>query len=177
MRWLRHYMVLLDPSVLTREFAVILEASSCNAFGPEGNEMLSAKLAEWSKQLRQHPDAVEEQVGRWTSELASHQLQLGSNEYQTLRHLCAQWNTIRENMEAASALPEVLAKYRQVRDHEAPQPTSLGCCCRCSCPWRPRSGRAPWTSSCWRCSRRCCRARCSRRSARPRRPRCSSGRG
>ena len=104
-RWLRHYMASLDPSALTREFAVILEASSCNAFGPEGNELLSAKLAEWSKQLRQHPEAVEEQVGRWTSELASHQLQLGSNEYQTLRHLCAQWNTIRENMEAASALP------------------------------------------------------------------------
>lgn len=124
-RWLRHYMASLDPSALTREFAVILEASSCNAFGPEGNELLSAKLAEWSKQLRQHPEAVEEQVGRWTSELASHQLQLGSNEYQTLRHLCAQWNTIRENMEAASALPEVLAKYRQVRDHEAPPPTSL----------------------------------------------------
>lgn len=124
-RWLRHYMASLDPSALTREFAVILEASSCNAFGPEGNELLSAKLAEWSKQLRQHPEAVEEQVGRWTSELASHQLQLGSNEYQTLRHLCAQWNTIRENMEAASALPEVLVKYRQVRDHEAPPPTSL----------------------------------------------------
>ena len=58
-RWLRHYMASLDPSALTREFAVILEASSCNAFGPEGNELLSAKLAEWSKQLRQHPEAVE----------------------------------------------------------------------------------------------------------------------
>lgn len=45
-RWLRHYMASLDPSALTREFAVILEASSCNAFGPEGNELLSAKLAE-----------------------------------------------------------------------------------------------------------------------------------
>lgn len=124
-RWLRHYVASLDPSALPREFAVILEASSCNAFGPEGNELLSAKLAEWSGQLRQHPEAVEEQVGRWTSELASHQLQLGGNEYQTLRHLCAQWNTIRKNMEAASALPEVLAKYQQVRDHEAPPPTSL----------------------------------------------------
>ena len=30
-RWLRHYMASLDPSALTREFAVILEASSCNA--------------------------------------------------------------------------------------------------------------------------------------------------
>ena len=59
------------------------------------------------------------------TELVSHQLQLGGNEYQTLRHLCTQWNTIRGNMEAASALPEVLAKYRQVRDHEAPPPTSL----------------------------------------------------
>ena len=124
-RWLRHYVASLDPSALTREFAVILEASSCNAFGPEGNELLSAKLAEWSRRLRPHPEAVEEQVGRWISELASHQLQLGGNEYQTLRHLCTQWNTIQGNMEAASALPEVLAKYRQVRDHEAPPPTFL----------------------------------------------------
>lgn len=124
-RWLRHYVASLDPSALTREFAVILEASSCNAFGPEGNELLSAKLAEWSRRLRQYPEAVEEQVGRWISELASHQLRLGGNEYQTLQRLCTQWNTIRGNMEAASALPEVLAKYQQVHDHEAPPPTSL----------------------------------------------------
>lgn len=110
--WLRHYMTSLDPSALTRRFAVILEASSCNALGPESNELLSAKLTERSKQLRQHPGAVEEQIGRWTSELAPHQLQFGSDEYQTLRHLCVQWNTIRENMEAIPALPEVLAKYR-----------------------------------------------------------------
>ena len=100
-RWLRHYVASLDPSALTREFAVILEASSCNAFGPEGNELLSAKLAEWSRRLRQYPEAVEEQVGRWISELASHQLRLGGNEYQTLQRLCTQWNTIRGNMEAA----------------------------------------------------------------------------
>lgn len=124
-RWLRHYVASLDPSALTREFAVILEASSCNAFGPEGNELLSAKLAEWSRRLRQYPEAVEEQVGRWISELASHQLRLGGNEYQTLQRLCTQWHTIRGNMEAASALPEVLAKYQQVHDHEAPPPTSL----------------------------------------------------
>lgn len=124
-RWLRHYVASLDPSALTREFAVILEASSCNAFGPEGNELLSAKLAEWPRRLRQYPEAVEEQVGRWISELASHQFRLGGNEYQTLQRLCTQWNTIRGNLEAVSALPEVLAKYQQVRDHEAPPPTSL----------------------------------------------------
>ena len=124
-RWLRHYVASLDPSALTREFAVILEASACNAFGPEGSELLSAKLSEWSRELRQYPEAVEEQVGRWTSELETHQLRLGDNEYQALRHLCTQWDTIRGNMEAASALPEVLAKYRQVRDHEAVPPASL----------------------------------------------------
>lgn len=90
MRWPHHYMASLDLSALARGFAAILEASSCNTLELEDNELFSTKLTERSKQPRQHPGVAEEQVRRWTSELALRRLQLGSNEYRTLRHLCAQ---------------------------------------------------------------------------------------
>ncbi|HMR47863.1 MAG TPA: hypothetical protein PKE40_01210 [Arachnia sp.] len=124
-RWLRHYVASLDPSALTREFAIILEASSYQAFGPEGEQLLSKKLSQWSSELRDRPGTEDEQVQRWFDEIRSHQLSVAANEYPTLRSVSGDWLRWKTQLEAASALPEVLVKYEKVRDFEAQIPSSL----------------------------------------------------
>ena len=54
-RWLRHYLVSLDPRSLSREFVVILEAASQDAFGPHGKVIVGDQLNEWCEQLRNEP--------------------------------------------------------------------------------------------------------------------------
>lgn len=124
-RWLRHYFASLDPTALTREFAVILEAASCDAFGVEGQELLSEKLATWSKELRDSNEIVAEQINRWHDEISGHQQSLGPDEYGALRAVCPQWRDLSHGLEAASALPPLLEKYAKVRDFEAPLSTRL----------------------------------------------------
>ena len=80
-RWLRHYFASLDPTALSREFAIILESASCAAFGPEGQELLAERLATWSRELRDSSETVEEQVARWNEEITDHAMALDSNEY------------------------------------------------------------------------------------------------
>lgn len=46
-RWLKHYLDAQDPSRLGREFAIILEATSYNAFGPAAQQLMSQRLATW----------------------------------------------------------------------------------------------------------------------------------
>jgi hypothetical protein len=124
-RWLRHYVASLDPSALTREFAVILEASSYQAFGPEGEKLLSEKLAQWSTELRNRPGTLDEQIQRWVDEISAHRLVISPSQYPTLKSLSWDWPALQTQLEAASALPEVAAKYQQVRDFESEIPSSL----------------------------------------------------
>lgn len=124
-RWLRHYFASLDPTALTREFAIILESASYAAFGPEGQELLAERLSTWSKELRNNNEVVEEQISRWVNEITDHQMSLDPDEYPTLRMVCSQWDQLREVLEHVSALPPMLEKYQQVRDFEAPLPTRL----------------------------------------------------
>lgn len=90
-RWLRHYVASLDPSALTREFAVILEASSYQAFGPEGEKLLSEKLAQWSTELRNRPGTLDEQIQRWVDEISAHRLVISPSQYPTLKSLSWDW--------------------------------------------------------------------------------------
>lgn len=124
-RWLRHYFASLDATALTREFAIILEAASCNAFGPEGSELLGERLSTWSRDLRNNSQVVEEQIDRWGEEITDHQMSLDPSEYPTLRRLCPQWDQLKQILDRCSALPSMLEKYQQVREFEAPVPTRL----------------------------------------------------
>lgn len=47
LRWLRHYLTSLDPLALGREFSIILEATSYDAFGPAGQALLSEVMTRW----------------------------------------------------------------------------------------------------------------------------------
>ena len=124
-RWLRHYLTSLDPSALTREFAVILEATSYRGFGTKGQQILSDLVATWCAELRSRPDIVEAQVQKWYAELAVHSRQVDQDHYATLAALCPEWPAVQAQLERAAALPEVIEKYAGIKDFDAPIPSVL----------------------------------------------------
>lgn len=125
-RWLRHYVSSLDPTALTREFAVILEASSYDAFGPQGQQLMSGQMADWCTMLRDKAEIVEAQVGAWQQEIADHRQRLDQSAYREIAELASgDWRKITQQIEAASALPKVIEKYEQVRDTDRVLPTVL----------------------------------------------------
>lgn len=124
-RWLKHYLGSLDPAVLGREFAVVLEAASYNAFGREGQLLVTKMMAEWVGQLRQRNEVIEEQISLWRKEISANSLAVGDTNYVMLPKVSSDWPTVREALEAASSVPEVLEKYEAVRDTETVVPTRI----------------------------------------------------
>ena len=121
-RWLRHYLTSLDPSALTREFAVILEATSYDAFGAQGQAKLSDRMTQWCTELRNRNQIVEAQIGSWVKEIRARSQQLDPSKYQALAALSPQWNAVKSQLESASALPEMIDRYAAVRNHDAALP-------------------------------------------------------
>lgn len=121
-RWLRHYLTSLDLSALTREFAVILEATSYDAFGAQGQAMLSDRMTQWCTELRNRDEIVEAQIGSWVKEIRARSQQLDPSKYQALAALSPQWNAVKSQLESASALPEMIDRYAAVRNHDAALP-------------------------------------------------------
>ncbi|HOF63766.1 MAG TPA: hypothetical protein PLL54_05620 [Dermatophilaceae bacterium] len=124
-RWLRHYLTSLDPLALTREFAVILEATSYDAFGPAGQRLLSARMSEWVKELRTRDDIVESQINLWRKEIQTQGQALAPTLFPVLAAVSPQWGQVKGTLEKASALPPVLEKYTAVRNHDGSIPRVL----------------------------------------------------
>lgn len=124
-RWLRHYLASLDPTNLSREFAVILEATSYDAFGPQGQKMLGDRMTTWCAELRSRGDIVDAQVRNWAGEIGMQRQQLDDSQYAALAQVSPQWPQLKRQLESASALPEVITKYEAVRAFDAPLPTVL----------------------------------------------------
>jgi hypothetical protein len=124
-RWLKHYLGSLDPAALGREFAVVLEAASHNAFGREGQLLVTERMASWVGRLRQSNDVVEEQVDLWRGEVSTLGMAVADGSYPTLAKICPDWGTLKGTLEAASSLPQTLDKYVTVRDSETVVPTRI----------------------------------------------------
>lgn len=124
-RWLRHYLTSLAPTALTREFAVILEATSHNAFGAAGQQLLSEAIGKWRIQLRNDVDAVDSQIKRWVADIGIRREELDQDSYPVLAFLSPHWPIVKRQIELASALPETLLAYEAIRDFDAPIPSVL----------------------------------------------------
>ena len=118
-RWLRHYLVGLDPRGIGRDFAIIFEAAAQGAFGPEGDAFISERLSSWNTILRQDVELLDEQVTRWQSYLATHRQQLAGDEFATLRQLSPDFGTIEDLLESASALPEAIDSFETTRERSS----------------------------------------------------------
>jgi len=124
-RWLRHYLTSLDPAALTREFAIILEATSHDAFGPAGQKALSEVMDRWRAELLTRQEIVEAQIQQWAGEIGVHRQELSRSAYPTLADLSPEWGRIRRQLESASALPEVIDTYESIREFDSPLPRVL----------------------------------------------------
>ena len=124
-RWLRHYLDSLDPTALTREFAVVLEAASYQAFGPAGQQLATERIKSWVTRMRTTDGVVDQQIRRWTGEIGMQRGKLDVNQYQTLAKLAPEFDRLRHQIESASALPAVTAKYEEIKNHSAPMPSVL----------------------------------------------------
>lgn len=124
-RWLKHYLSSLDSSALTREFAVILEATSYDAFGPAGQRLLTDRMSTWCSELRNRAEIVEAQVETWVEECKVESQALGAGTYRILAQLSPEWPRVKEQLEAASALPRIKDKYTLVRNFDSDLPKVL----------------------------------------------------
>lgn len=124
-RWLRHYLLSLDPTALTREFAVVLESSAQGAFGLDGQNVVADQLADWNDTLRSRKDIVDAQVAKWRAELAVHGQILDRTHYAELAALSPDWGHVKNQLEAASALPIVIEKYENILSFEASRSNTI----------------------------------------------------
>lgn len=124
-RWLRHYLDSLDPTALTREFAVVLEATSYDAFGPAGQRLATERMKTWVTHMRSNDGVIEQQIKRWTGEIGMQRGRLDVTQYETLAKVAPDFGKLRHQIESASALPAVTAKYEEIKNHSAPMPSVL----------------------------------------------------
>ena len=125
-RWLKHYLDAQDPSRLGREFAIILEATSYNAFGPAAQQLMSQRLSLWVTQLRNNEEIVEQQIIRWMGEIGSQSEQVTPSSFENLSSLARKdWPRLQTQLEAASALPVMIDKYSAIAKADAQLPTIL----------------------------------------------------
>jgi tetratricopeptide (TPR) repeat protein len=125
LRWLRHYLTSLDPLALGREFSIILEATSYDAFGPAGQALLSEVMTRWCAELRTRSEIVEDQIQTWIRELGTNREMINGNEYTTIATYAPDWSTFAAQLEQASALPVIIDKYEAIKSFDAPIPSSL----------------------------------------------------
>lgn len=124
-RWLRHYLTSLDPHGLTREFAVILEATSYDAFGGAGQQLLAEVMTSWCDELRNSPEIVEKQIQSWVREVATQREQLAHGAYPALAKLSPDFPSFQRQLEQSSALPIVIETYETIKAFDAPIPSVL----------------------------------------------------
>jgi hypothetical protein len=124
-RWLRHYLSSLDPRSLTREFAVVLEGVSHDAFGASGREIVLRQLARWQRILREDVELVQAQSTAWQTEVAIHRGRVGDDEFPFLTAMSSDWPLVKSNLEHASAHGFVLDRYLSIRERARPAAATI----------------------------------------------------
>lgn len=115
-RWLRQYLLGMDPMNLTREFVVVLECINKGAFGPQGEALAAEKLSEWTTQLRSDPEVLDKQVEAWRAFVATQAQQLNRSEFPVLRLTCPQWPLLESLVEDASAIPVTIEWFETAQN-------------------------------------------------------------
>jgi len=115
-RWLRHYFNGLDPRNLPRDFAVLMEGATRNAFGPSGRCEVESKLSEWVTLLRDDATKLAEQIDIWHKEISNQRVCVNKAEFSTLAKVSPTWPQLQAQLESASALGRTRAKYVGIRD-------------------------------------------------------------
>lgn len=110
-RWLKHYLSVLDPSSLGRDFAVVLESVSQGAFGPAGREMVQEVLSQWRELLLTDDSVIAAQVERWRKEIASRRSDSATDRFPRLAQVSPEWPQLDGALANAGAHQGVHAEY------------------------------------------------------------------
>ncbi|GAA4951718.1 hypothetical protein [Actinoplanes utahensis] len=111
LRWLRHYLIALDPLELGREFAMVLESISQGAFGPAGVAMVQERLDEWRSQLLRDESREQAQIDRWRAELERHVGSSSADRFPRLAAISPQWPQMDEALARAAAHGSLIDAY------------------------------------------------------------------
>lgn len=116
LRWLHHYLTSCKSDALTREFAVILEASAQGAFGANGAKMMSSQLKKWNDDLRMDDEVVQAQITEWQDEIGNNSQILEDSEYEELKAVCPDYPKVKDLLESVTGVGETLRKYEAVKN-------------------------------------------------------------
>ncbi len=124
-RWLRHYLTGIDATQLGREFSVIFEAVAQGAFGPQGDEIVSARMREWHKILRSDAELMDSQVDRWKQFVQTRGGRLGDEEYPLLRRFSPDFAEVKYLLESADSVPAAIEEFEATREKTQVQQTRV----------------------------------------------------
>jgi hypothetical protein len=102
--WLKVYFLSLDPRALGREFAVLLESITTNAFGAVGVSFAGDQLQEWNSLLREDEKLVDEQIQRWKKAVAARAAVPDTKHYKDLATLSPDWPALARQLEMANGM-------------------------------------------------------------------------
>ncbi|MGW5740671.1 hypothetical protein [Amycolatopsis sp. NPDC003861] len=123
-RWLRQYTARQDPTGLSREFTVILDAVSTGAFGHESKHLVMRQLGEWYERLADDRDIVDRQVDRWARLLDGDRRPVDPR-YTVLPDISPTWPQLKELYEGATVHRTAEERFRGLFTGELPQSEDL----------------------------------------------------
>jgi hypothetical protein len=123
-RWLRQYTARQNPTELSREFTVILDAVSTGAFGHESKHLVMRQLGGWYEQLADDREIVDRQVDRWARLLDADRRPVDPR-YTVLPAISPTWPRLKELYEGATVHRTAEERFRAMFTGELPQSEDL----------------------------------------------------
>ncbi|MFD4669977.1 hypothetical protein ACFWNN_09595 [Lentzea sp. NPDC058450] len=122
--WVRQYAARQDPTKLSREFVVVLDAVSTGAFGREAKPMLLEQMSEWYGRLGQDQDTVDRQVERW-AKMIDTMRRPADARYELLPALSPTWPQLKDLLEGATVHGATEEMLRTTFEGPVPQSQDL----------------------------------------------------
>lgn len=112
-RWLTQYIIRQDPSKLSREYTVVLDAVAQGALGPESKPVTMQHMRQWYDQLTRDDDVVAAQVKRWM-ELIDGLRSPVDPRYTILPVVSSTWPALKDVYEGATVHARAEDHFRQL---------------------------------------------------------------
>jgi hypothetical protein len=123
-RWLRQYLVRQDPSALSHEFVVVLDAAATGALGPDARPLVMGQLGEWYDRLAADDSVVQVQVAKWRQLIDELRTPVDPR-FTVLPAISPTWPQLKEVYEGATVHGVAEKRFRAILDRPVGNNTSL----------------------------------------------------
>jgi len=124
-RWLGHFFARQDPTALSRELVVLLDAVATGAFGPQAKAIVGLNIQEWIDTLTAAEGFLPEQHGRWREALLALTPQVADTKYKTLSTASPTWGALRDSLAAVQRNQHVLVHFQRIFEGELQVPRDI----------------------------------------------------